>query len=192
MKKLLFLTAFQFFILAAFCQHFNIGDKVEIMNSGGWYKGAVVEEGSGEWQGYYKVSYDGYNGNQWMKISNIRLLKASPANTRSNNTNQTEVVATSGPRQGTYLILSYGNINNPLRLGYFTLSAAGYDYFDMGKHHLGHGVYVYDAASHAVTWLSGPFKSSNWGGGFEVDRGGKTHKIRLNSVTIGTNSTDSN
>ncbi len=194
MKKLLLLTTFQLFILTAFCQHFNIGDKVEIMNSGGWYKGAIVEEGSGEWNGYYKVSYDGYTGNQWMKISNIRLLKGSTAkanaNTNANSTN--EAAPASGPRKGSYLILSYGNISNPLRLGYFTLSGATYSYYDMGKHLLGRGAYNYDAGTQSVTWLTGPFRESNWGGGFEVDRGGKTHKIRLNGVTIGTNSTDSN
>src|SRR5438046_651063 len=104
MKKILLAAAFQLFILTAFCQHFNIGDKVEIMNSGGWYKGSILEQGSGDMNGYYKVSYDGYNQPQWMKIANIRLLKASTATTRTNTNNDNEATPTGGPRQGTYLI----------------------------------------------------------------------------------------
>ena len=181
MKKIILFATLQLTIMAAFCQQFNIGDKVEIYNSGGWYKGSIVEEGSGDMAGYFKVKYDGYTQEQWMKTSNIRTLRTS-----------TVANSASGPRNGTYIILSYGSVTNPLRLGYFTLNGSTYVYYDMAKKVLGRGAYSYNAGNKSVTWTSGPFKDSKWGGGFEIDRGGKTHKIRLNSVTIGSNSTDSN
>ena len=100
--------------------------------------------------------------------------------------------ANAGPRTGSYTILSYGHNNAPTRLGYFTLSASTYAYYDMGKKLIGRGTYTYSVTDKALTWTSGPFKDSNSGGNFEIDRAGKTHKIRLNTTTIGSNSTDSN
>jgi hypothetical protein len=97
-----------------------------------------------------------------------------------------------GPRIGTYIILSYGNSSNPIRIGYFELSNGKYTYYDMNKKTLGRGSFVYNAQNKTVQWISGAFKDANWGGKFEIDREGKTHKIRLNNVTIGSNSTDSN
>lgn len=180
MKKILPAILLQFCLGMAFGQTFNIGDKVEINNSGGRYKGSVEQIGSGEWAGYYKVSYDGYTGQQWMKASNIRLQTAVAApNTAA------------GPRNGMYIILSYGNPSNPLRLGYFNLAGGQYTYYDMAKKVIGSGSYTYNAGTKTVQWTSGPFKDSFHSGAFEIDRGGKTHKVRLNSVTIGSNSTDS-
>jgi hypothetical protein len=118
-----------------------------------------------------------------MKAANIRLQKTVAANTVNNKI---------GPRNGTYIILSYGTPTNPIRIGYFELSNNKYTYYNMAKKVLGKGSYTYDAANSTVQWTNGPFKNSQWGGGFEIDREGKTHKIRLNSVTIGSNSTDSN
>jgi hypothetical protein len=250
MKKIILLAAFQFILLIAFGQNFNVGDKVEIYNSGGWYKGSVLEIGSGNMQGYYSVSYDGYKQAQWMKAANIRLQKIT-ATKPSGNTiaagmalkagdkveiynsgswYKGSIVAigandmegyysvsydgykqlqwmkttnirlqkadaarpSSGPRSGTYLILSYGNPKNPLRLGYFKLNNGEYTYYDMGKKLIGQGSYTYDTNAAVVQWSNGPFKNSAWTGAFEIDREGKTHTIRLNTVTVGTNSTDSN
>ncbi|MDQ2746922.1 MAG: hypothetical protein M3T96_06660 [Acidobacteriota bacterium] len=100
--------------------------------------------------------------------------------------------AQTSPRSGKYDVLSYGaDPNNPLRLGYFELSSGGkYKFYQMGGKSVGGGDYRFDAASNTVEWTSGIFKDNGWGGAFEVDREGKTHKIRLTRTTIGTNSTD--
>jgi len=182
MKKIILLTAFQFILFIAFAQSFNVGDKVEIYNSGGWYKGTILEIGSGNMQGYYSVSYDGYKQAQWMKKENIKLQKATAAKPASD---------INGPRNATYIILSYGNPKNPIRIGYFKLSSGKYSYYDMSKKLIGQGAYTYNANNSTVQWANGPFKNAAWGGGFGIDREGKTHTIKLNAVTIGTNSTDS-
>ena len=100
------------------------------------------------------------------------------------------VSAADGPRDGKYRILSYGRVGNPpLFLGYFILSSGTYKAYLPGDKLSGEGKYTYHADSKSVTWDSGPY-AGVWNGGFEIDREGKTHKIRLKSTTIGTNSTD--
>ena len=149
MKKMLLAVSLQCCMAIVFGQTFQPGDKVEVNNSGGWYKGRVEQIGSAEWAGYYKVSYDGYTGQQWMKASNIKLQSAAAApNTAA------------GPRNGMYIILSYGNPSNPLRLGYFSLAGGQYTYYDMAKKVIGKGSYTYNAGTQTVQWTSGPFKDS--------------------------------
>ncbi len=95
-----------------------------------------------------------------------------------------------GPRNGKYRILSYGRTGNaPLVLGYFVLTDGAYKAFLPGDKLSGEGKYTYHADSKSVTWDTGPY-AGVWGGKFEIDREGKTHKIRMKSTTIGTNSTD--
>lgn len=99
---------------------------------------------------------------------------------------------TTGPRPGKYLILSYGATNRPpLNLGYVILEGGTtYKVFLPGDKPAGTGEYSYDAAKKAVVWETGPYVKE-FGGAFEIDREGKTHKIRLKRTTIATNSTDS-
>ena len=182
MRKLILLLLLQLSFSIAFAQSFKVGDKVEAYNSGAWYKGNVVETGMDNYVGYYKIKYEDYNQTQWIKASNLRMQQSSNAG----NNNKT------GPRNGSYIILSYGSSSNPIRMGYFKLDNGKYTYYDMAKKVLGQGLFVYDAENKTVQWKSGPFKDANWTGKFEIDREGKTHKIRLNNVTIGSNSTDSN
>jgi hypothetical protein len=163
---------------AVFSQSFQVGNKVEAYNSGAWYKASIVEIGSGNYQGYYYVHYEQYSQNQWIKGSNIRLIEKA-AGTMAN-----------APRNGLYTILSYGNPSNPIRIGYFGLKEGIYVYYNLGKKEIGSGNYSFDPGSKTITWKSGPFKDARWTGTFETDRRGKTHKIRLNRVTIGSNSTD--
>lgn len=93
------------------------------------------------------------------------------------------------PRDGKYLILSYGsNPANPMKLGYFILSANTYKYYDLENKLLGDGTYVYDVTDKQVKWQSGPFKAIGWGGDFSVEANGKTHIIHLKNNTTGTNS----
>lgn len=100
--------------------------------------------------------------------------------------------AATGPRPGKYLILSYGATNRPpLVLGYVILEGGTtYNVFLPGDKPAGSGKYSYDATKKAVIWETGPYVKE-FGGGFEIDREGKTHKIRLKRTTIATNSTDS-
>lgn len=101
--------------------------------------------------------------------------------------------AAAGPRPGKYLILSYGAVNRPpLNLGSVVLETGGtYKVFLPGDKPSGTGRYSYDAVKKAVRWETGPYEKDKFGGAFEADRGGKTHKIRLKRTTIATNSTDS-
>ncbi len=100
--------------------------------------------------------------------------------------------AATGTRPGKYIILSYGATNRPpLVLGYVVLEGGTtYKVFLPGDKPAGNGEYSYDAANKAVVWKTGPYVKE-FGGGFEIDREGKTHKIRLKRTTIATNSTDS-
>lgn len=102
--------------------------------------------------------------------------------------------AASGPRPGKYLILSYGAVGKPpLNLGSLELEKGGvYKVFLPGGKPAGEGKYEFDAGKKAIVWKTGPYAmEKDWGGGFEIDREGKTHKIRLKRTTIATNSTDS-
>jgi hypothetical protein len=97
-----------------------------------------------------------------------------------------------GPRLGKYHVLSYGSNSNPLRLGHFQLTAGGnYSYYYAGGDLMGSGTYQYEDTKKEMVWLSGPFKTYNWSGVFEISREGKTHSIRLTRSTYGSNSTDS-
>lgn len=180
-KKICLLLALQFSLLSVFGQNFKIGDKVEAYNSGGWYRGTISQIGSDNYKGYYYVQWEKYSQGQWVKESNIKLQKAVSTSKD-----------TIKPRNGSYIILSYGNPTNPIRIGYFDLANGQYSYYNAAKKLIGKGSFTYDAKNKTVEWASGPFKDAKWGGNFEIDREGKTHKIRLNRVTIGSNSTDSN
>jgi hypothetical protein len=95
-----------------------------------------------------------------------------------------------GPRTGKYLIMSYGATNKPpLNLGYFMLEKGKYKAYLPGDKPGGSGDWQYDAPQKQVIWKSGPY-AGVWDGKFEIDRGGKTHKIRMKRTTIGTNSID--
>lgn len=80
----------------------------------------------------------------------------------------------------------------PLNLGYVILEKGGtYKVFLPGDKPAGDGQYSYNADKKAVVWETGPYEKDKFGGAFEIDREGKTHKIRLKRTTIATNSTDS-
>jgi hypothetical protein len=93
-----------------------------------------------------------------------------------------------GPRTGKYLIMSYGAPGAPpIHLGYVVLEKGKYKAYLPGNKPNGSGDWQYDAAQKKVIWKSGPY-AGVWDGKFEIDRGGKTHKIRMKSTTIATNS----
>lgn len=154
----------------------KIGDKVEAWDVM-WHKSTIVGLGSGAYAGYFRVQEDGDHGFEMVSAANIRALSGPPPSTAG------------GPRAGRYVILSYGDITNPLRIGYFILSGSSYQYLSAAGRHLGGGKYSYTAGK--VKWLSGPFKTAHWDGKFRIEREGKTHIIQLNTATVGSNSTDS-
>ena len=159
---------------------FKKGDLVEAWNTG-WYKGHILEVGTGEHKGYYFVHFDGYSSasDQWVQAKNVQAR-------------QTPKVYSGPPRAGRYLLMGYGNPRNPLHIGYFILSGGKqYRFYSMGNKLIGAGRYRFNTASKTVEWQTGPFKKNGWGGKFEISREGKTHTISVNRATIGTNSSDS-
>ncbi len=93
-----------------------------------------------------------------------------------------------GPRPGKYLIMSYGAAGRPpLHLGYFVMDRNGYKAYLPGDKLSGSGQWQFNAAKKEVVWKSGPY-AGVWEGGFKVERGGKTHNIRMKRGTFGTNS----
>ena len=160
----------------------KVGDKVDFWNSGVWYQG-TISTGTGGYPGYLLVHWDKDrrpDGGEWVSLKNIRARQstAKPDTSR-------------GPRAGKYIILSYGDVTNPIRLGFFVLSGSSYQYQSVTGKTIGTGGYSYDAGTSAVRWTSGPLKQAGWTGGFRIEREGKTHVIQLNRATVGSNSTDS-
>jgi hypothetical protein len=96
------------------------------------------------------------------------------------------VQAGGSPRSGDYDIYSYGRGSNPIRLGRISLSGNSYRFYDNGDNLKGQGQYSYAAGT--VTWRTGLLRSYGWGGEFKIERGGRTHSIRLNQVTYAMNS----
>lgn len=159
---------------------YAVGDKVEAWSNGVWYPASISAIGTANYKGYYYVHFTGFSdaSNQWLNTSSVRKAQAKAT------------ITNVSPRDGKYRILSYGNPNNPIYLGYFILNGSNYSYYNAGDRLIGSGSFTYDRTSQTLKWNSGPFKSNQWSGTFEVSREGKTHTIRLQSGTIGTNSTD--
>lgn len=160
---------------------FAVGQRVEAFNVA-WYKATVVEIGGGANAGYIKVRYDGFSSEQYLKESSIRIPKAATVGNTA-----------AGPRSGRYTIQSYGNVYNPIILGYFDLKAGRYTYYDAGENLIGTGAYSFDAASQKVSWESGPLRVFGGTADFKISREGKTHSIGLKPRfgTAASNSTDS-
>jgi hypothetical protein len=98
-----------------------------------------------------------------------------------------------GPRLGKYTMLSFGAGSVPIYLGRIDLSAGGHygvSNTSTGPYY-GEGTYTFDVTNARVVWLTGPLHDQGWQGAFTVERGGKTHKIRVRPTTVATNSTDS-
>lgn len=178
-QQLLPAILLQCFLFSAFAQSFLVSEKVMGWPSGDWSKGTIAQIGSGNYKVDSYVQWAKHTVGQWVRAKNIPSVKTAAATDEG------------GPRNGEYIILSYGNVNNPLRLGYFTLNNGKYVYSNLAKKQIGKGTYTYNPNKKAVQWTSGPFKDAAWGGQFEIAREGKTHKIRVNRVTIGSNSIDS-
>jgi hypothetical protein len=185
-------------VLRAEPASFQVNDRVQTNANGlGWIKGTVIEIGNGSQSGKVKIHADGYLGDFWVRAtmsSAIRKLAGeSPAAEKAARTNAAldQAEATTPPRLGKYLVMSFGAGANPLHLGYVELLAGGsYKYLNMGGTATGQGQYDYDGGTASVRWISGPVLDNKWGGKFDITREGKTHNIRLTTTTLCTNSTD--
>ncbi len=170
----------------------KVGDRVEAFNVT-WYKATITEIGGGKYAGHYRVRYDGFSQMQYLAASSIRAIPGAGAGSTGAKGEakagaQPQLGSGDGPRPGKYLIMSYGATGMPpLVLGSFVLGKGSYEAFLVGGRSTGTGRYDYNAATRTVNWSSGPY-AGVWGGGFTVERDGRTHKIRMKSTTIGTNS----
>jgi hypothetical protein len=189
---------------------YALNERIEVNTLGSWDKAAIIEVGTagGEHEGEFKVHYDGYPASydRWLRAVYFRKVAggapaaAAPAGAGTNvptapagSGTTASVAAGAGPRLGKYNINSYGGVGRPpLFLGHIELQAGGkyrISRRSSGEYY-GEGAYSFDAATGAVQWLSGPCKDDGWSGTFTIERDGRTHKIRLKSTTIATNSTD--
>lgn len=186
---------------------YQLNERIESNTQGGWDKATIIEVGKPgtAHEGEYKVHYDGYAASydRWLQPVYFRKVaggapvvpplpipgttpSASPAPARAGDSSV-------APRLGKYNINSYGAVGKPpLYLGHIELLAGGryrISRRSSGEYY-GEGTYAFDDAGSAVQWLSGPCKDEGWSGTFANERDGKTHKIRLRTTTIATNSTD--
>jgi hypothetical protein len=181
---------------------YELNEHIEVSTTGAWDKAVIIEVGTagGEHEGEYKVHYDGYAASydRWLRAATAGApVTASSAAPNASGTGAGATagaaVAAGGPRPGKYNINAYGATNRPpLFLGHIEILAGGkyrISRRSSGEYY-GEGAYSFDAAASEVRWLSGPCKDDGWSGKFTSERDGKTHKIRLKSTTIATNSTD--
>src|SRR5690349_24016159 len=75
------LTRDQFKLLDNSSSKYSVGDKVEILWSGSWYKGEVLEVNNDK----YKIHYDGYGSNwdEWVTSERLREQDSSATGTTS-------------------------------------------------------------------------------------------------------------
>ncbi|MEZ0275101.1 MAG: hypothetical protein ACAH88_09360 [Roseimicrobium sp.] len=178
---------------------FVLNDRVQTNANGlGWITGTIIEIGKGDHEGKVKVHADGYPNDFWVRSSMESAIRKLAGETAAEtmkaraNAALDQAEATTAPRLGKYLVMSYGASSNPLHLGYLELIDGGnYRYLNMGGQSTGEGQYAYDGSKSEVRWVSGPVLANKWGGTFDISREGKTHTIRFTRGTAAHNSTDS-
>ena len=170
---------------------YKLNDRVETnLSVFGWEKGTVVEVGTGDDAGKVKVLVDGRAKGfaSWVKPESgfiRKLAGAAPAAPAAD--------ANTPPRLGKYDIFAFGAGGKHLYLGHFELQVGGKYRVSRTKagEYFGEGTYAFDAAAKSVKWLSGPYKDeAGWVGGFEINRAGKSHEIRLRKTVLATNSVE--
>lgn len=152
---------------AAFAATWKVGDRVQAFNIS-WYGATITEVGTGEWAGYYKVKYDGYTQEQYLKADSVRAIPGP------------EVTTASAPRLGKYVCLGYSGGPGQYRW-YLQIGKGNYQ---QKTPDLAAGRYTFDARAQRVTFVDGPYAKLNWFGKFSVEREGKTHKIILRNKTF--------
>ncbi|HEX2590052.1 MAG TPA: hypothetical protein VHL34_01055 [Rhizomicrobium sp.] len=152
---------------AAFAAQWKAGDKVQAWNVS-WYDATIVEIGSGPYAGYYKVKFDGFSGEQYLKADSVRA-RPGP-----------ESATAAWPRLGKYICLGYSGGPGQFRW-YLQI---GKDTYQQRTPDLAAGRYTFDKGAQRVTFVDGPYARLNWFGKFSVEREGKTHKIVLRSKAL--------
>jgi len=148
---------------------FKPGDKVQAWNST-WYDATIVSIGSGTYDGYYYVHYDGQAGGgsqQYIRADNIRPRPNAP------NTPAAPVSKASAAT-GNFSCFGY-NGGPPMFRWYLDLSAGTY------RQHtpdLAPGRYASDGQS--ITFTTGPYAANGWIG-LVTATNGKIGKIVLRS-----------
>lgn len=81
MSKKLRIAAALGALLAAAAAHaaWQVGDKVRVWVSADYYDGTVVEVGSGDHAGQYRIRFDHYNNEQYALAKNVLPRKTAPA-----------------------------------------------------------------------------------------------------------------
>lgn len=188
---------------------YQLNERIEVNTLGSWDKATIIEVGTGEHEHEFKVHYDGYAASfdRWLLPLYFRKAGGGSSNVTRSATPAPAATTTpppaaspagqarspGGPRLGRYNIQSYGAVGRPpLYLGHIEFLAGGrYRISNTAKaEYYGGGDYAFDAAASTIQWLSGPCKDNGWTGTFTIERDGRTHKVRLRSTTIATNSTD--
>ena len=86
MKRILPLLAAVLFTLQLLAQDYKVGTKVEILWSGNWYKGAIIDAKAAQ----YKITYEGWpsSRDEWVGKDRLRLpgTKATPAAAKTTGT----------------------------------------------------------------------------------------------------------
>lgn len=109
---------------------------------------------------------------------------STPSTRPASPTPQT-AAGTTSPRMGSYYVMTYGNVSNPIRIGTFELRADGtYQAYLNGGKSAGAGRYNFDRSRGEVRWLSGPYQEFG-PSPVTVIRGGRTYQVRLNRTTYG-------
>jgi hypothetical protein len=162
-----------------------VGSAVEAYISFAWRPARIVQVGGGPWaDSPYKVTngepINGHQAYMWLGPDKVRAPSTPASPTAS--------PPASGPRVGSYHVLSYGDPSQPpLHLGNLEiLPGSRYRFVSGGTAR--EGAFAY--AQGVVHWRTGPFAESGFRGEFTVERDGKTHKIRLSGGTFATNSVD--
>jgi hypothetical protein len=146
---------------------FKPGDRVQAWNSA-WYDATIVSVGSGSYDGYYYVHYDGQSGGgsqQYIRASNIRPRPGASATTAP----QTATAST-----GDFACFGY-NGGAPMFRWYLNLANGTYQ---QHAPDLTAGRYTSDGQH--ITFTSGPYAANGWIG-LTTSVNGKISKIVLRS-----------
>ncbi len=90
MKRLATVLTALLLTLQLWAQDYKVGTKVEILWSGSWYKGSVIDVKEKQ----YKITYEGWSSSwdEWVGKDRLRLpgTKAAPAAAKTNNNTKTQ------------------------------------------------------------------------------------------------------
>lgn len=164
-------------IALSLAQDYKVGDKVESYIRFTWEK-AIIAKVVKERFTDYEVEIERADGKTGPGISHFSVSKDNiRPRGESERLAARPAKAGEGPRLGKYDM--YGAMLRPL--GHFILMSGGRYKVSLSSEekYYAEGEYSFDVKNSTVKWLSGPFKKNGWGGKFEIEGGGKTHRIEF-------------